>query len=253
MLTENAIRELAPAAFAAEHRMTSRYVQVDTMAIANRLADAGYLPVQADQDRPRRRDPRLVTHRIVFRHESQLDARHGAEEVPHIMLVNSHNGRTKVRLHAGFYRFICANSLVIGNDMFNAEISHLGDAVSEALTFAEDMTDRLTETRRVIAHWSQVELSKAKATEFAVKAGELRFGPSAGAYSAETLLEARRAEDEGLNLWRVFSRVQENTVKGGMKGQNANGHGLTSRALTAVQPNIAFNKALWSLAEEFAQ
>jgi hypothetical protein len=253
MMTETTLRSLVPAAFAEGHHMTPRYAQIETAKVIGRLADAGYYPVQAAQDRPRSRDLLTVTHRIVLRHEEHIGDRIQVPEVPQIMLVNSHNGRTKLRLYAGFYRFVCANGLVVGNDMFRHEVSHCGDALVEALSFAEEMTDQLGQMRRVIDRWSKIELTAGQAFAFARRAAELRFGTSAQSYDAQRLLEARRTEDEGRTLWRVFNTVQENTVKGGLEGANANGRRVRSRELNAIQPNIAYNSALWNAAEELAE
>lgn len=252
MMTSETLRHLVPAAFAGSHNMTQRYAQIETSKVIERLADAGYHPVQAQQDNPRRRDPMTVTHRVVLRHEDHIGDKVQLPEVPQIMLVNSHNGRTKLRMYAGFYRFICANGLVVGNDLFRHEVPHYGDALVEAMCFAEDMTDQLGEMRRVIDRWSNIELTNSQATAFARRAAELRFGASAHAYEPEKLLEARRTEDEGRTLWRVFNTVQENTVKGGVEGANANGRRVRSRELNAIQPNIAYNAALWNAAEELA-
>jgi hypothetical protein len=252
MLNTNELRTLAPAAFADAHAMSSRYAQIETAAIVQRLASAGYYPVQAAQDNPRRRPVTQVTHRIVLRHEDHLAPDLASGQVPQIMLVNSHNGRTKLRLYAGFYRFVCANGLVVGNHSFRHEVAHRGDAMVESLSFAEEMTERLSDLRRVIDFWSKIQLNPAQAEEFARRAAELRYGASAPAYAPKQLLEARRTEDEGRTLWQVFNTVQENTVKGGMVGVNANNRRVQSRELTAIQPNIAYNTALWEMAEELA-
>src|SRR5690606_30366658 len=102
ILSEAKLRAAAPAAFSTSHRMTGAYSPVNTADVLARLADEGFVPVQASQDRPTSRDPRFVTHRVVLRHETQLgEEADVGEHVPQIMLVNSHNGRTKLKLFGG--------------------------------------------------------------------------------------------------------------------------------------------------------
>lgn len=253
LMTEATLRSIAPAAFSDHHRMTDRYSQVPTFKVLERLADVGYLPVDASQEKSRRRNPAHVIHRVVLRHEDHVNkpASVGAQ-VPQIMLVNSHNGRTKLRMYAGMYRFICANGLVVGDHSFRMEMAHGGDAITHALRFAEQMTDGLDLLEKKIAAWSNIKLSDMRALEFARKAAALRFGASATSYDPAMLLEARRDEDRGSDLWRVFNVVQENTVRGGMEGRGENGRAVRSRELASIQQNTAFNSDLWELAEELA-
>ena len=254
IMTHSQLRAAAPAAFSTAHPMTGAYSPVNTTKVLARMADEGYVPVQASQDRPTSRDPRFVTHRIVLRHESQLgDESEIGEHVPQIMLVNSHNGRTKMRLFGGLYRFICANGLVVGDDRFRAEVTHRGDAASEAARIAEDVAHKLTDLRSTIDRWSRIEMPTGTAMTFARKAAALRFGEISGkSYDAAALLTPRRERDEGRSLWRLYNTIQENTTKAGLVGRTAMGRQVTTRELRAIGPDIKYNSALWALAESYA-
>lgn len=253
-MNEAQLRAAAPAAFSTHHPMTGVYSPVNTAAILRRMADEGFVPVQASQDNPIRRDPRFVTHRIVLRHETQLgDEAELGEHVPQIMLVNSHNGRTKLKLFGGLYRFICANGLVVGDDRFRAEVTHRGDAPAEAARIAEEVTSNLNDLRRTIDRWSRIEMPTGTAMAFARKAAALRFGEVSGkSYDATALLTPRRERDEGRSLWRLYNTIQENTTKAGLVGRTAMGRRVTTRDLRAIGPDIKYNSALWALAESYA-
>lgn len=253
MLTNDMLRNRVPAAFSDGHAMTERYVQVPTHRVITSMADAGYHPVQAQQDNPRRRDPRFVTHRVILRHEDNLSPDTGAGEVPQIILVNSHNGRTKLRMYAGLYRFVCANGLVVGREHFRMEVAHMTGAVAAALEFAERITRQATDLAAVIERWSAIELSKQRANEMARHAAELRFGDTAASYDVKDLLEARRTEDDGRSLWQVYNRLQENGAKGNVQGQSASGRRVRSRPLSAIHADMDFNTGLWNLAERYAE
>jgi len=251
-LTLDQIREKAPSAFATTHAMSERYAQIQTTELLDRLSSSGFVPVAATQDNPTKRDPNLVAHAITLRHESFLNRKKVGDQVPQIVVVNSHNGRTKLRLYAGFYRFVCANGMVVGEDKWTGALRHSGDALVEAAVLAEDMGEEMERISHRIEDWNSLELSNHKANEFANEAAILRFGDTAKSYDSAALLEARRVEDEGRSLWKVFNVIQENTTKGGIVGESASGRKITSRGLTAIQPNIAFNRELWKLAENFA-
>ena len=253
-LTLEQVQKKAPAAFATNHAMSERYAQVKTTELLERLADSGFHPVDAKQDNPTKRDPSQVTHAITLRHEQFLKPSVKVNaQVPQITLVNSHNGRTKCRLYGGFFRLVCLNGLVVGRPDFMAELRHSGDALVEAAVAAENMADDLHVMGESIELWSSLNISAHRRNQFARDAASLRFGELSKQYDTSALLASRRKEDEGDDLWRIFNRVQENATQGGVVGETGAGRQVSSRALTSIQPNIAFNRQLWELADSVAQ
>jgi hypothetical protein len=71
---------------------------------------------------------------------------------------------------------------------------------------------------------------------------------------AETLLKARRTEDEGTDLWITMNRVQENLVQGGLSDFHPDRRGRlrSVRALRGIDSKVSLNKGLWGLAEQLA-
>lgn len=256
-LTMDRLRQLAPAAFSEHHHMSRRYGQVPTIEVVRQLAKEGYLPVSASQERSRLRDKSQVIHRITLRHEDVINAganlRKVGDEVPQISIVNSHNGRTKLKLFAGLFRLVCANGLIVGDTRWAHSIAHDSDAVESALHYARQFGVQLGQLQSVIERWSQIELSREQVNMFARAAAALRFGEiPAKAYEPAALLEARREEDAGRSLWKVFNVVQENAVRGGISGRNSQNRTVKSRALNAINADIAFNSQLWQLANTYA-
>lgn len=252
ILSNETMRRVAPAAFAedAHPKMSDRYGFVATPLVIGALAEAGYHPIAIQQDKAKFRDPGFVQHMVKLRHENDLAILDG--QVPEILLTNSHNGKTKTVLRAGWYRFACCNGLVIGHDNFKIDIQHRRQAESLAIKFASDLTNGLDRVRMYMDEWNNITLSQAQCERFATEAAALRFGEKFGAYQPRSILEAHRVEDHGNSLWKVFNVVQENLTKGGMTGENANGRQVRARGITAIHTNLAFNEKLWNLAEAFA-
>jgi hypothetical protein len=102
---------------------------------------------------------------------------------------------------------------------------------------------------------SSTSLSIQEATLFAEKAHAIRFAESPLAESIEPkkLLIPRRYADDQNDLFTVFNVVQENIIKGGIRGytvsHNFRPKRVTSRAINGIDQNITLNRALWSLAE----
>lgn len=255
VLTINDIRSKAPAAFAehAHPKMSTQYGFIDTMAAVRVMNDEGYQVVKAVQDKARQRDPMFVRHALTFRHESSLAGpTEVGEYVPQILLINSHNGRTQMSMRAGLYRYICSNGMVVGNDTMRDAIRHTRNLTDQIIDRVRKAAALNVPLAKQIEHWKTVELTDGQMADFAARAARLRFGERANSYQAPAILEAVRTDDEGRDLWRVFNRVQENTTNRNLQGHSSIGRIVSSRPLSGIGENTAFNEMLWKIAEEYA-
>lgn len=248
-LDHKTLQRLAPAAFSEDHPNSERYAHIRTMDMVERLRELDFVPVAARQDAPRCRDKRYVSHAITLRQNRQVEI--GGAQLPQLTIVNSHNGRNKMRLHGGLFRLVCSNGLMVGRETMRHDVRHSGtEAQDLALDFSERLVRHLTNLSGTIEAWQHKQLSRSEREEFARQAAQLRFANSA--YEPETLLAPRRAEDDHGDLWSVYNVVQENTMRGGLVGVSANGRAVRSKPLTSIGADISYNERLWQLAESFA-
>ncbi|MFW8588240.1 DUF932 domain-containing protein [Rhizobium beringeri] len=74
--------------------------------------------------------------------------------------------------------------------------------------------------------------------------------------NAQQLLIPRRHDDRANDLWTVWNVVQENAIKGGLRGVGRDDLGrprrVKSRAVNGIDQDIKLNKALWLLGERMA-
>lgn len=255
-LSMDDVRRAAPAVFGyPAPQMSSRYAPVRTEELIERLTDHGFRVTSAKQDHPKKRDPMTVRHMVTMVHQSALlDTKAFSEGVPTLLLWNSHNGRSLLRLLAGFYRFICSNGLIVGTTEQEFAFRHAEAPLSQLNEALDLVNERQQLALTRMRDWQQIELPTATTLLFAERAAMLRFGEKAGgAYDRDEILKARRTEDEGNNLWRVMNRTQENLVRGGVTGKSANGRKVTSRGANSLAIDLEFNRGLWQLAEEFAK
>ena len=72
----------------------------------------------------------------------------------------------------------------------------------------------------------------------------------------DQLLSERRYDDKGNDLWTTFNVVQENIMRGGLKGRTRGSNGplrrTTTRPVKALDLNVKLNQALWYLTEKMA-
>ena len=120
-LTTEEIVSRAPSVYSTTHSMSPRYGQVTTANAIGILADFGFYPVQAAQ----KGKGRHKAHLLAFA-SSPLDSTEGR---PELILYNSHDGSSSLKMFAGFYRFICSNGIVAG-DGFESRLRHTSGTVN---------------------------------------------------------------------------------------------------------------------------
>lgn len=229
--------------------VSARYQFISSGDIIERFAQEGWRVATGTVAAPRKRDSAFAKHMLDFRHPDHEEI-NGA--VPRIILINSHDGSSSARVMAGVFRFVCANGLVVGNTVGHEVVRHTGDAAADLIHRMQQLAKNTTHLYSQIDRWSKVDLSKSQRIEFARFAAQLRWG-DAQRFTPAELLEPRRAEDDKGDLWSVFNRVQENTVRGGIEGLSRSGRAATSRPLSDITRSVDYNAQLWQLAEEVAE
>jgi hypothetical protein len=238
--------------------MSPRYKFVGTDGVLDIMDGLGFRPVQAVQSKTRLEEKLGYTrHFIRLRHLDHLINPKG-EEVPEIVLENSHDGTAAYRLHAGIFRFICSNGLLVATANFGTiSVKHAGgrdfeSRIAEATGQIAEHTPAAFET---VERWKGIILPRSVQIEMAEKAFDLK--PIEGVRPA-ALLTARREEDytddDGRrDLYRTFNVLQENTLRGGVQGVNPRGRKTRTRSIRSVSATITLNQKLWQIAEQTAE
>ncbi len=55
------------------------------------------------------------------------------QEVPEIILLNSHDGSSSYQMIPGIFRFVCTNGTVCGNNFGEIRVPHKGDIVGQVI------------------------------------------------------------------------------------------------------------------------
>lgn len=261
-LTRDTLHRYAPSVFATEaHESRSdRYTYIPTIDIVERMVKEGFAPVQAGQSICRKADKTPFTkHLIRFRHRNDIaKAAAVGETVNEIVLVNSHDGTSSYQLTAGVFRFVCSNGMVVPTSVSDAiRIPHKGDILDNVIEGSYRILDDAEGISRSIDTMRRVHLLPAEQTAFANAALAMRYeaddnGNPIAPITSTTALLARRAEDRQDDVWHTFNRLQENLIKGGLRGRLANGNRTHTREITSIDTDLGLNKALWALADAIA-
>jgi hypothetical protein len=259
-LTEQTIRRFAPSAFAEQPAAdrSERYAFIKTADIITGMQQHGFQVVRAAESRTRVEERRGFTkHMIVFRHADHMGqgALRVHQRLPEIVLINSHDGSSSYQLHAGILECICTNGLIVADQMFaTVKVQHTGRILDSVIEGADHVMRSLPDLLGTAEVWSGLRLTQPMRLAFADAAADLRWDEHERPVTPAQLLTPHRRDDDRPDLWKTFNVVQENILRGGLKGQSpTTGRRSRTRAVNSVSENVRTNKALWRLAGEMAR
>ncbi|MCE2011571.1 DUF932 domain-containing protein [Enterobacter ludwigii] len=247
-LTREELQQVVPSVFG-EDKHTSRsdrYTWIPTITVLDNLQREGFEPFFACQTRVRDPGRREHTkHMLRLRRSGQMTG----QQVPEIILLNSHDGSSSYQMLPGLFRAVCANGLVCGQSFGEVRVPHRGDVVEKVIEGAYEVLgvfDRVEEKREamqslMIPPPAQQALANAALT--------YRFGDEHQPVTESQILTPRRWQDEKQDLWSVYNRLQENLQKGGLSGRTVQGKRSRTRAVSGIDGDIKLNRALWVMAE----
>lgn len=259
-LSDDAMRAAVPSIYAQEpyHRMSERYQFVSTAQVITAMRGEGFVPVRAMQSKAMTPDRRSYTrHLVVFRAPGSVEsplARVG-DVRPEIVLVNAHDGTASYQLHAGLFRLICSNGLIVADGSFaSLKVMHFGRGLADAIVEGSyTVINGLPRVLGQVERWRSLPLPVEAQVIYARAALTLRYGDAERApVQPAALLAPRRGDDGSDDLWTVYNRVQENVIRGGLPGQNARGRATTTRSIGGVARTVGINKGLWGLTNSLA-
>ena len=257
-LINDDIIALAPAAGAFEPVATasSRYSFVPTLSMVDALRDVGWFPIAAEQSCARHEERfGFQQHMIRF---ARLDAATTGERVD-MVLWNSHDLGSSFKLLTSIWRYVCGNGLMVSSEFANFTHRHIGFDLGDLVRSALDIAEASAMVSKRIEAMKALVLTPDERGVFAVAAHRLVYDdPALAPVRAVQLLSARRYDDRRLDdLWTTFNVVQENLVKGGVRGRRLDRSGrlrrVTTRPVRALDRCVRLNQALWLLAEKMQE
>ena len=256
-LTNDQIITLAPAAGSFEpiDGVSKRYSFVPTLTAVDLLRDAGWFPIHAEQSAVR------VASREGYQRHLIRFAKNGLSfdgERVDLVLFNSHDRGCAFKLIASVWRQICGNGLMVASEFANFSHKHIGFKPDDFVHSAREIAAAAGTIAERVDEMKVIEMTPDERGVFAQAAHSLVYNePEQASILPQQLLEERRYDDKGKDLWTAFNLVQENLIKGGLKGKKRDANGrmrrTTTRPVKALDRNIKLNQALWVLTEKMAE
>lgn len=272
-LTLAQVQEICPAAFTdhASPETSERYGFVSSANAIAILADHGFAPTRAIQKPVRKAsDLPFADHMLTFRPLTGYSDE--TETAPEIILYNSHNGKSALKLYAGAFRFVCSNGIVAG-DGFQAKMRHSRLTANGFSDMVSDQAQTLPALMQRIERMRETYWGYDGAQGFVAQAANLRWQADPnetdilcrdvfkGSYTTRHTLRdldiATRYGDAGGDAWRTFNRVQEGLIRGGVRirsytDRNPYGKTRRAKAVASLPETVRINRSLWDLAHAVA-
>lgn len=277
LLTLDQVRSAAPSVFANNPfpGVSNRYAFVPTANVVEKMMDEGWGVRAASQSYVRCDERRgFQKHMIHFARVEDIDKVNNAitrinhvvdyknalAEFPEVVLTNSHDGTSTYQLHAGIFRLVCANGLIIADGTFAClRVRHTGDA-NEIIGASYSILEDAPRLMGQVEAMKGVMLTDGERKQFALGGAMLRYGfdkLEECPINFERLLAPRRRGDEEPTLWNTLNVVQENLMKGKQNIRLGEAHvtesgryvrPIRTKAIKAVDATMKVNKGVWEMA-----
>lgn len=263
-LTEDQLLARVPSLFAetAHESRSARFAPIPTIQVLRGLQAEGFSPFMAQQSRTRIADKENFTkHMIRMRHASITNDAGTAFE---IILVNANDGTSSYQMIPGYFRFVCANGLMVGDTFDEVKVRHTGNPIHDVIEGAYTVLKTAPEVTEQVDRFKALPVTNSHVRALAEAAHSLRF-PEAyrkedrvdAPISIEDFTRPRRSADAVMNLWAQMNIVQENMIRGGQRfvRKDANGQQRRGRVreVTGIDQTKALNRALWTLTERMSE
>jgi len=251
-LDNSQLFRIAPSIFAneAHESRSSRYTYIPTINVLDGLKKEGFQPFFVAQSRSRIEGKSEFTkHMLRLRQTGEIEK----SEANEIILINSHDGTSSYQMMAGCFRFVCQNGMVTGDIVEDIRVRHKGNIIHNVIDAAYTIVNDFETVTESIDGMKSTLLLPAEQEIFATAALSLKYDENEAPITPNQLLSTRRIADKNPDLWSNFNRVQENIIRGGLRGRTANGNRTTTREVKSIDNNVKLNKALWILADGMRQ
>lgn len=209
-----------------------RYEHINTSLVIETFVKNGFT---LDQVSPARSE--FGKHGFKLLHPDLPDSPQGKFQ---IVGRTSHDGRSSLQLYVGFYRFACANGLILGTTEDAVRIPHRGH-IDNILDGVFQVIDRAKSTADTVQAMQQRLMVIDEIEEFQFKAIELRDVPK------HQLFLPHRTEDAMPTLWNQYNMLQEAL----MNGMYYNSNNRRARAIKAFNSQVELNKKIFAIAKDY--
>lgn len=249
------LQRAVPSIFAeAPHESRSqRYLYVPTIQMLDAMGREGFQPVWTSQSRSRDESKRGFTKHMIRLAPRDSMAMQVGDSRPEIVMVNSHDGSSSVQLHAGFFRLVCSNGMIVSEGQSESvRMQHSAKWRDEIIEGTYRVLESAQGVAPAVEAMQHRELTRPETLLLAEHARGLRWRDEAhpAPVDADSLLRVRRGADREPTAWNTLNVLQENIVRGGLPYVVRNGNGRIierrhTREVTGIDDLGRLNRGIW--------
>lgn len=269
ILNNDQLNKFAPSVFAQapSDKVSDRYSFIPTIQVVDVLREQGWLPTKAMQSKARSANGKFEAKHLIRFRKDDASLKVG-DSFAELVLINSHNGTSAFQLMGGIYRLVCSNGMILGDTYASQRVTHSGYTNDKVIEAQFKVLETVPQIAGSVERMNSVLLNDSERLALAESALAVRYEMNEetqkieSPINAESLLLRRRYDDKEQTLWNTFNTIQENIIRGGLRGisesRNAETGRVTrrrvrTREVQSVTENVRLNRALWTLAERMAE
>jgi hypothetical protein len=237
-----------PSLFATEAhpRMSAKYAFTNTYDILLHMHNKGFRVVSVMGGDHRFKKVMIRMRSIYY------DTRDGSS--PEVIVLDSHDGTTRLKMCMGVIRFACMNGVIAGDLFYSRAFTHRApDLMQQVMLELEDIHIHTTKLIQRITAMRNRSTNIGERIALADAVVKARWGEDKDASFVadmrQRLLHVRRDEDTENDVYTVMNVIQENALRGGMSYITANNRIANVRPISDVRRNLNINQTLWNTAE----
>lgn len=233
--------------------VSNKYQFIKTSDVLESLSTLGWNPREMSEVKARKPHTKGFQKHLVRLSNPEFKTINVGDEVPELVLTNSHNGKNSFSFRIGIYRMVCSNGLIIPTEEFtNVTVKHVGSMGSQIKEIIEKMSGSFSDVYSDISRMKSRKMSTREISDFAKGAANLRSSTLSERITShiEGVVSPQRNSDEGDDLWRIFNRAQENLMQGNFETKTKKGK-RKGTSIRSIDKGIKMNEDLWNLAKTY--
>lgn len=246
------MQSVAPALFAsyAHPRMSEKYGFTDTYQLMMHLINRGWR-VTSVQQTGRGSFGKLM---LRLEHDMLPKMHHGKAQ---LIIIDSHDGTSAFKIMLGWYRFVCANGMILGDHLFSRTIRHSREDIGgQVILDVGEATDEAQKLRKSIAAMENVNIPQIRQLQMAHVVARARLHKETDethiSSLARALLATRRLSDRAddatrRNVYLAMNVIQENALRGDIRYSHK-GESKLLRSISGIDAQYRVNAACWDAA-----
>ena len=234
--------------FRDDQSIKSKPYTINTYDVLNPLMDSGW-SIDGVAEKRKGRNGQVTQHFVKMTHpDLNLDVKSKNEGKSQLSISNKVCGSSPLEMDFGAYRQVCSNGLWAMDTAWESNISHTKKSFDNLSNIIYSTVNNINEFIGKLNKMANVDLNKDEMNDLAERAARLRFGDDVERSIINQLLDVRRKEDADNDLYTVYNRVQEGLIKNNIL---IDLHGKPLSGINNVKDDIAINKQLFELVEEY--